>query len=389
MRKFSYPYAFFISAFILMNIISQISLSETTNLERIKVAVEEKEKILEAITLSQKLSEQELKHKQQQLYKIKENLKVVNASLEKIRFEIITIQNNIDDLSKKQAILKKRSLKRMKMLFYRKDDNITFGIFNNSENFLRDAYFSSRFTKSDERLFNELVLIQTDKQKASDVASNLLKNQDLLKKQVIEQQKLATKKILEEKQVQKRLRDNRLRIEEALAALRAEALHLETLLSSLTDDNPIQSKKIDLISLHGKATVTKFIGEGLKVRSLQKPVDGLIMRQMGKTSEFKKLISSKGVWFSSLKNKDVKAVALGRVMYLGKMPAYGNIIILDHGKRFYTLYGNLSEVNAQLGSIVKKGETIAKIATIHSKEPAFYFELRYAGKKINPGKYWQ
>jgi septal ring factor EnvC (AmiA/AmiB activator) len=74
----------------------------------------------------------------------------------------------------------------------------------------------------------------------------------------------------------------------------------------------------------------------------------------------------------------VQAVAPGRVAYADQFMGYGNLVIVDHGGGFYTLYSNLSEMSAQVGADVAAG---AKIGTAGDY---LHFEIRKDGKPVNP-----
>jgi len=57
---------------------------------------------------------------------------------------------------------------------------------------------------------------------------------------------------------------------------------------------------------------------------------------------------------------------------------YGNLVIVDHGGGFYTLYANLTEMSAQVGSEVTAGTQVGVVADY------LHFEIRRDGKAVNP-----
>lgn len=64
---------------------------------------------------------------------------------------------------------------------------------------------------------------------------------------------------------------------------------------------------------------------------------------------------------------------------------YGKYIIIDHGGGIQTLYGHCSALNVAVGDIVAKGQKIAAIgSTGWSTGPHLHFEIRQAGKAVNP-----
>jgi septal ring factor EnvC (AmiA/AmiB activator) len=74
----------------------------------------------------------------------------------------------------------------------------------------------------------------------------------------------------------------------------------------------------------------------------------------------------------------VKAVASGRVAYADQFMGYGNLIILDHGAGFYTLYGNLDELLVAVGRDVAAGKTLG------TARDHVHFEVRRDGKPVDP-----
>ena len=74
----------------------------------------------------------------------------------------------------------------------------------------------------------------------------------------------------------------------------------------------------------------------------------------------------------------VRSVASGRVAYADQFMGYGNLVIIDHGAGFYTLYANLDEMAARVGADVAAG---TKVGTAGDY---LHFEIRKDGKPVNP-----
>jgi murein hydrolase activator len=96
------------------------------------------------------------------------------------------------------------------------------------------------------------------------------------------------------------------------------------------------------------------------------------------------MIFIKGLEFSGNVGEKVRPVAKGKVVFSQLLPGLGNVVIVDHGKRYYTLYGRLSSVLTQLGDIVGRGDTVGILGEPDRKGRNFYFELRQKGKAMNP-----
>ena len=93
----------------------------------------------------------------------------------------------------------------------------------------------------------------------------------------------------------------------------------------------------------------------------------------------------RGIIIEAPKDSPVRAVFSGRVIYSGWFEGYGNIIILDHGDKYYTVSAHASKVIKRVNERVTKGETIALVGDSGSiRGPCLYFEIRHRGKPENP-----
>jgi len=93
----------------------------------------------------------------------------------------------------------------------------------------------------------------------------------------------------------------------------------------------------------------------------------------------------RGVFFKAPEGTDVRAVAPGRVAYAKWMRGWGNVIIVNHGGEYLTIYGFNETLLKHEGDSIKAGDVIASAGnTGGNEESGLYFELRYLGKPIDP-----
>jgi murein hydrolase activator len=87
----------------------------------------------------------------------------------------------------------------------------------------------------------------------------------------------------------------------------------------------------------------------------------------------------------------VKAVAKGRVEYTSDSYAsYGQIVILNHGDSYYTLYAHLSDISVRVGQEVSAGQIIGRSGETGSlKGPILHFEVRKGGTALDPEDWLQ
>lgn len=94
--------------------------------------------------------------------------------------------------------------------------------------------------------------------------------------------------------------------------------------------------------------------------------------------------ASQGLEIGAPLGATVRAVFAGRVAFADRYGAYGRIVILDHGERYYTVSGNLASVDVRVGDEISAGERIGSVGD-EGKGPTLYFELRHGSQTIPPG----
>ncbi len=80
----------------------------------------------------------------------------------------------------------------------------------------------------------------------------------------------------------------------------------------------------------------------------------------------------------------VRAVFAGRVAFADRYGPYGRIIILDHGSHYYTVSGNLDEVDVKMGDEIGAGERIGTVGD-DGQGSMLYFEVRQGSRTVPPG----
>lgn len=93
----------------------------------------------------------------------------------------------------------------------------------------------------------------------------------------------------------------------------------------------------------------------------------------------------KGLFIKAASGQPVYAVAGGQVVFADWMRDFGNLIIIDHGGGYMSLYSNNETLYKQTGATIKAGDTIASVGnTGGSTETGLYFELRYQSQAFDP-----
>jgi septal ring factor EnvC (AmiA/AmiB activator) len=78
-------------------------------------------------------------------------------------------------------------------------------------------------------------------------------------------------------------------------------------------------------------------------------------------------------------------VAQGRVVFADWLRGFGNLIIVDHGGQYMSIYGNNQSLLRRVGDVVKGGDVIAAAGNSGgNEESGLYFELRHQGRAFDP-----
>lgn len=96
----------------------------------------------------------------------------------------------------------------------------------------------------------------------------------------------------------------------------------------------------------------------------------------------------RGVFIRARSGEDVRAVADGEVVYSDWLRGFGNLIIIDHGSDYLTVYGNNDALLREVGDRIAGGDAIASVgASGGGTETGLYFEIRHQGQALDPMKW--
>jgi septal ring factor EnvC (AmiA/AmiB activator) len=117
------------------------------------------------------------------------------------------------------------------------------------------------------------------------------------------------------------------------------------------------------------------------------PLEGPVLTQFGmqRHPQFGTMVYRRGIEIQAHEGEAVRAVRDGQVAYADWYKGYGKLMILDHGNGFYTLYGNLSQLDLKKGDRAAAGQVIGLAGDTGSlKGSKLYFEIRQNGEAQNP-----
>lgn len=186
------------------------------------------------------------------------------------------------------------------------------------------------------------------------------------------------------------LKANQAQREQAITALDSQLSNKQATLSEMkADEQRLRSLmgrlRTQLSDLPPEPADDTPFGQ-LKGR-MQPPVSGPVLARFGSTKAGGPL-KWQGEWLGADAGTPVRAVAGGRVVYVGYMHRYGLIVVVDHGNDYYTLYGHAESTYVEVGDRVEQGQAVAKAGHSggHTQDGA-YFELRRGRTPINPASW--
>ncbi len=114
------------------------------------------------------------------------------------------------------------------------------------------------------------------------------------------------------------------------------------------------------------------------------PVAGEIMARFGQARAGGGP-SWKGLFIKARSGQPVRAVGSGQVVFADWLRGFGNLLIVDHGGGYLSLYSNNESLYKQAGDSVRAGDTVATVGnTGGQEESGLYFELRHQGQPFDP-----
>jgi len=186
-----------------------------------------------------------------------------------------------------------------------------------------------------------------------------------------------TKKRQKRTQLLKKIRNKKALTLAAIESLKQSAAALDTTFSDFKKENPGKRPYADS-SPHAFTDL-----KGLLIM----PVNGKIIEFFGPytNTEFNLVNFRSGINISAERGEPIRAVYKGKTLYASWFKGYGNMIIIDHGDHYYTLYAHAEELFKKKGDPVEAGEVIATVGDTGSMaKPGLHFEVRYHGKPIDP-----
>lgn len=143
---------------------------------------------------------------------------------------------------------------------------------------------------------------------------------------------------------------------------------------------------------------TKKASSGPKIdapaHSLPWPVNGKVISKFGKEyrADLNTWIFRDGIKIAAKNGEPVRSAEAGSVIYAGPFRSYGNVVIVDHNKGFFTIYGFLKDIQVSVGDKLDRQGVIGTAgkdtqASSGTGQSAVYFEIRQGATAVDP-QHW-
>lgn len=344
-----------------------------------------------------------------ELVQIQKTLAEKQSSLVSLGRDLAVVEKGIDktlvdiESERQEAERKRVQINRRVAALYKGGDTGNLRVFFSSESFPQMSE-NLRYMRS--ILENDRKLFQQYNENLQRL--NLLKQrleQDATRKEGIRRNIEAKKREIELEKSKKanylvKVRQDKQQYLASLKELQANAGRLQSMIQKLEArsrkaySSKVRSKaggaKAQVVSPRSVAVPNQ--GLGAQKGRLSLPVRGTIVDRYGrhKHPEFDSFTVSNGISVSAPAGSPIHAVYDGEVIFADYFKGYGNMIIVDHGDGFFSLYAHASSMAKRVGAKVSKNEVLASVGDVDSsKGPMLYFEIRYQGKPVDPSPWFR
>jgi septal ring factor EnvC (AmiA/AmiB activator) len=307
---------------------------------------------------------------------VERELAAQNVELERGRAELVVIQGNIRTI-RAGVDRERESIERTLVTLY-KFGRVDFFQFllqaRDIETYAAESKHLSLLARGqDEMVADYLASLDKLREAESALESKQTDLAEMARAAKLKRQELETEARKSSTLVQE-IRKNRATYQQTLSELSESAEELQRLMNKIiTQEWVLPAAFVPLYEQRGR---------------LPWPLEGRVITAFGfeQHPEFKTVVMNKGVEISPAKDKSlILAVHPGKVVYADYFEGYGNLLIIDHGMTYYTLYGHCSEFLAAVGDMVRTGQPVAVVGDTGSlKGECLYFEVRYRTKALDP-----
>lgn len=347
-----------------------------------------KTKKVEAV-VSTELNEinRNLLQKEADLGKLDRDLRGVESSLDRTGGEIGRVTED--------ASRKKQEIERRLVSLYKAGELGGVRIFFSAESFPQMAEnirYMRSILENDKRIFAEY------NNKIEQLRSLKIElERDAAKKERIKENIALKKREIEQEQSKKaaylvKVRTDRKGYEASLKELQVNAARLQAMiqrLETLSRRKPTSRPDRPGTKLKPLPELPPVPDRGFASQKgrMPMPVRGEVIETFGKHKhpEFNSFTFSKGLSIAAGAGTEIRSIYDGTIIFADYFKGYGNMVIVDHGGGYFSLYAHAARILKRVGADVAKNEAVATVGDMDSSRgPQLYFEIRHQGKPVDP-----
>ncbi|MBJ6800681.1 murein hydrolase activator EnvC family protein [Geomonas propionica] len=372
-------------------------------LQNIKKQIKEKNRLISKTQKVETKVSGELVQIQKSLAEKQSSLTVLGRDLAGVEKGIDKTHEDIEH-ERQEAERKKAQINRRMAALYKGGDTGNLRVFFSSESFPQmseNLRYMRSILENDKKLF----------QQYSDNLERLNKLKERLEQEAVKKEGLrrsieAKRREIEQEKSRKatylvKVRQDKQGYLASLKELQANASRLQSMIQRLeaksrkaysSKGRTAKGSEPARPGVTAKATPVPNQGLGAQKGRLSLPVRGNIVDRFGrhKHPEFDSFTVSNGISVAAPAGSAIHAIYDGEVIFADYFKGYGNMIIVDHGDGFFSLYAHASSIAKRVGSKVAKNDVLASVGDVDStKGPMLYFEIRYQGKPVDPSPWFR
>ncbi len=339
-----------------------------------KEKLEEVKKRESSVLTEIELTNKQMKAAGNTLYKYKNKLMNTESKIAKVESEISQNKSNIE----KHGEWMKRKIREINKYGHNWDVVMLLLSSDDVSQLMRRGKYLQYITIYEHKLLRSYRdsledLNEKEKQLVA-LKGELIKNKEQVK---AEEQSLAEKKNKKEM---------------VLASVKKEKTSYSKMLKEMED----VSRRIQEIIRESEKAEKRDVSFGKGFSALKGklpwPVNGKVVIPYGsqRDPQFNTPIFRSGTYIQSDDGSYARAVHNGRVVFAEWFKGYGELVIVNHGDGYHTLYGSLSEIFTKVGDIIKDKQPVGRVGNSGLlNSPGLYFEVRYKGKPLDPLQWLQ
>jgi murein hydrolase activator len=357
-----------------------------SRLASLKSSIAEKQKELDRLRSEEKQTRSKTIEQERKLKEFREQERLQSTEVERLGADRAKAEQQYAEREMERRAALDAARRRLRVLYMAAgatgERNWSLG------NFERNAVYANRIRESDDRRVADLSRITREAKDTFDRLKAIVERETDVRAEISEAREASTALLAELRDSAKNQAQRASEVASLLLRLKEELIQVTEVVTVITSEpapSPVPSGRPT-----PRATVlqppVKLRGLFAKGAELAKPVRGEVVQGYGKSrvGDLDDVVFNKGIDYRAATGGEARSMAAGKVVFAGELPAYGQVVIIDHGERSYSLYGRLAQASMKVGDLVGGGAVVGRLGEPDDRRRNFYFEVRRNGQPVNP-----